>query len=117
MSQEIDKQNKLNESLEQTIQKARVGREESEDREIVLRELSVLEQENKKLVAELEKYKELDPDAYDQRKKDLAVYKEAANRWTDNIFTLQSYFSNKFNFAKSDFDSQFGIPDDFDYVE
>lgn len=46
----------------------------------------------------------------------MLAYRECANRWTDNIFSLQSFCSNKFSLAKSDFDSQFGIPDDFDNI-
>lgn len=36
---------------------------------MVLRELSILEQEHKKLLAELEKYKELDPDTFEKKSK------------------------------------------------
>ena len=95
-----------------------------------MRELASLEQENKKFVTELEKYKELDPDAFEKNskyftflvyfllvEKDLSVCKEGANRWTDNIFSLQSFCANKFNIARNDFGSQFGIPEEFDYVE
>jgi hypothetical protein len=49
--------------------------------------------------------------------KEVNVAKEAANRWTDNIFTLQSYCSNNYNIARSDFYTQFGLPEDLDYVE
>lgn len=97
-----------------------------------MRELSVLEQENKKLQAELEKYKELDPDAFEKKsnfyfaddifyllvvENELGVCRVAANRWTDNVFCLQSLCANKFNIARNDFESQFGIPEEFDYIE
>lgn len=49
--------------------------------------------------------------------KEVTVAKEAANRWTDNIFTLQSHCANNYNIARSDFCAQFGIPEDLDYVE
>ena len=40
----------------------------------------------------------------------------AANRWTDNIFAIQSYCSNNFGLASADFNEQFGIPENFDYI-
>lgn len=45
------------------------------------------------------------------------VAKAGADRWTDNIFTLQSYCANTFNIDRSDFATQFGIPEDLDYVQ
>lgn len=42
--------------------------------------------------------------------------KAGADRWTDNIFALQSYCGNNFGLSKSDFDTQFGISEEFDYV-
>lgn len=43
--------------------------------------------------------------------------KEAANRWTDNIFAVKSWCKNKFNIEDSALDKQFDIPAEFDYVE
>lgn len=42
--------------------------------------------------------------------------KAACDRWTDNIFTIQSYCTNNFGISRSDFAAQFGIPEDLDYV-
>lgn len=36
---------------------------------------------------------------------------------TDNIFSIKSWCRNKFNFEDKVLDKQFGIPEDFDYVE
>ncbi|KAJ3251981.1 hypothetical protein HK103_001894 [Boothiomyces macroporosus] len=48
-------------------------------------------------------------------KKNADVVKKAANRWTDNIFQLQSYVK-KFNMDMKEINKNFGIPDDLDYV-
>lgn len=43
--------------------------------------------------------------------------KEGADRWTDNIFALQTYCANNFDIGRADFAVQFAIPEDFDYVQ
>jgi Leucine zipper with capping helix domain len=65
---------------------------------------------------ELDKYREMDPDLFEARKKILNDTNISINMWTENIFTLQSYCANKFNIARSDFNTQFGIPEELDYV-
>ncbi|KAJ3268280.1 hypothetical protein HDV01_003211 [Terramyces sp. JEL0728] len=47
--------------------------------------------------------------------KNSKVVKKAANRWTDNIFNLQTYVK-KFNMDMKEINKNFGIPDDLDYV-
>lgn len=49
-------------------------------------------------------------------KRDADRAKIAANRWTDNIFTLKSYLSSNFGMESNQFDQHFEIPDNFDYV-
>jgi hypothetical protein len=36
---------------------------------------------------------------------------------TDNIFNMRTWASQKLNVQRSDFDKNFGIPGDFDYLE
>lgn len=43
--------------------------------------------------------------------------KSGTDRWTDNILTLQAHCANSFNLSRSDFASQFGLAEDFDYVQ
>ncbi len=43
--------------------------------------------------------------------------KLSINRWTDNIFSLESFVKNKMNVDPATFRKNFGIPEDFDYVE
>lgn len=44
------------------------------------------------------------------------IAKDAANRWTENVWEMQSYCVNKFGIDRTAFDQQFGIPDDFDTI-
>lgn len=73
---------------------------------------------------ELEMYKEFDPKLFKEKSKILVTLEEqteiarsGVNRWTDNIFTIQSYCTNKFMLPKSDFNKQFQISDELDYIE
>ena len=43
--------------------------------------------------------------------------KEAANKWTDNLFQLKSWIKKKFPIDEKQIDKQFGIPEDLDYIE
>lgn len=83
---------------------------------LVKSELEELQKQHALIVKEFDKYREMDPDLFDARKEQLRLTTQAINVWTDNIYTLQSYCSSKFNVLKTDFDVQFGIPDDLDYI-
>ena len=50
------------------------------------------------------------------RKKDLPVLKDAANRWTDNLFELRKYLCNKFGMDESEMDKRLGT-NKIDFVE
>ncbi len=45
------------------------------------------------------------------------VAQDAANRWTDNVFTIRSWLVDKFNVESNMLNKRFGIPEDFDYVD
>jgi hypothetical protein len=48
---------------------------------------------------------------------DAGIAKDAANRWTDNIYAVQSFTNKKLNMASADFNRAFNIDADMDYVE
>lgn len=76
-----------------------------------------LKEENAKLSGILEQYRECDPEVIENIKKQGLTALEAANRWTDNVFAVRSWCTKKFGINTKDIDKQFGIPDDFDYIE
>ncbi|KAF8712044.1 hypothetical protein HU200_028876 [Digitaria exilis] len=76
------------------------GREDSEEREAALEELKAVELHHKKLKEELAAYADSDPSALEAMKDAIDVAHSAANRWTDNIFTLQQWCSTTFPQAK-----------------
>ncbi|KAK3027117.1 hypothetical protein RJ639_042411 [Escallonia herrerae] len=105
------------------------GREESEEREEALRELKAIEQKYNELKEEMGQFADNDPAAFEAMKQATEVAHAAANRWTDNIFTLRQWCSNNFPQAKEQLEHMYdevlnseanisvGITDDFDYLE
>ncbi|PIK56806.1 hypothetical protein BSL78_06275 [Apostichopus japonicus] len=66
---------------------------------------------------ELDLYKEVDPEVLEQIKTETKIAQEAANRWTDNVFSIKSWCKKKFGMEEKVLDKQFGISEDFDYIE
>lgn len=104
-------------ALQQSIEKAKVGRQETEERAALVKELAALRQQKEQLQAEVEKYKECDPDVVEEIRQSNKIAKDAVNRWTDNIFAVKSWAKRKFGFEESKIDKTFGIPEDFDYID
>uniref|UniRef100_A0A673MY52 Meiotic nuclear division protein 1 homolog n=1 Tax=Sinocyclocheilus rhinocerous TaxID=307959 RepID=A0A673MY52_9TELE len=102
--------NQRKKALQRAVDKAKVGREVNEKRENLLKELTALKHQRDQLKAELEKYKECDPEVAN------ITAKEAVSRWTDNVFAIKSWAKKKFGFENSSLDKAFGIPEDFDYI-
>ncbi|KAM8808178.1 meiotic nuclear division protein 1 homolog [Eudromia elegans] len=105
------------EALQKNIEKSKVGREDTAERAALIEELAALRQKKEQLKAEIDKYRECDPDVVEEMRQTNKVAKEAANRWTDNIFSIKSWAKRKFGFEESRIDKSFGIPEDFDYID
>ncbi|XP_034969255.1 meiotic nuclear division protein 1 homolog [Zootoca vivipara] len=103
-------------SLQEAIEKSKMGRQDTAERAALIKELTALRQKRDQLKAEIDKYKECDPDIVEEIRQANKVAKEAANRWTDNIFAAKSWAKRKFAFEESKIDKTFGIPEDFDYI-
>uniref|UniRef100_G3MNW5 Meiotic nuclear division protein 1 homolog n=1 Tax=Amblyomma maculatum TaxID=34609 RepID=G3MNW5_AMBMU len=110
-----DVQKKLK-SVENQLAKAQVGREDSSEREKLIAQLSELEQSRDELSAELQKHRDCDPEVLEEIKKQTVVAKDAANRWTDNIFAIKSWVKNKFFIEEAVLNKQFNIPEELDYI-
>eukprot|EP00727_Mastigamoeba_balamuthi_P003890 m51a1_g13499 putative meiotic nuclear division protein 1 homolog (112) ;mRNA; r:49-565 len=66
-------------------------------------ELKELQQKKAQLSEELTVYAENDPAIVEALKKEADEALTAANRWTDNIFSLCKYCETKFSISGSDF--------------
>lgn len=95
---------------------AAAQREDSKDRDELLERYNELEEARKMAANKLEMHRANDPKLLAQKRTDATKAKQAANRWTDNIFSLQSYCSSHFAIERSRFNEQFSIPEDFDYI-
>ncbi|GAX25805.1 hypothetical protein FisN_9Lh006 [Fistulifera solaris] len=98
---------------------AKRGREEDDDgtRARKLARLQEISSLMKPLETELVFLKENDPQALADLQHELKLCREAANRWTDNIFNAQSYLVKKRGFGKKAANKLLGITDSFDYPE
>ena len=104
--------------LECKIGEASTGKEDSDDRTTILEELSNLEAKRGDLKTKIQKYEGCDPEVLEKINKEAVVAKEAVNRWTDNIYAVQSWVGKKFpGINVNDMNKQFEIPEDLDYVE
>eukprot|EP00043_Microstomoeca_roanoka_P015577 m.156134 g.156134 ORF g.156134 m.156134 type:complete len:205 (-) comp16289_c2_seq1:174-788(-) len=105
------------EDLQARIAEARTTRQETPKRAKLLEELEEERQKEANLDAELKVYADCDPEMLEGRKQDTKKAKEAANRWTDNVFAIRSWCQRKFAIDLKMLDKQFGVPEDLDYVE
>jgi Leucine zipper with capping helix domain len=73
-----------------------------------------LEEKRSKLAAELSKYADFDPELVQKIKDDVKTCREAIERWNDNIYTLMKIFKENFHMPASEFNKQFGLPEELD---
>ncbi|CAA6660963.1 unnamed protein product [Spirodela intermedia] len=96
------------------------GREESDERVTALDELKTVEMQHKRLKEQLSCYADNDPATIEAMRNAIEVAHSAANRWTDNIFTLQHWCSTSFPQAKEQLVHLYreaGINEDFEYLQ
>ncbi|KFM62734.1 Meiotic nuclear division protein 1-like protein, partial [Stegodyphus mimosarum] len=117
LQNQVDEARKKLKKLDKQVAESQCGREDSEERTKVLKDLAESTELVKRLKIQIEKYKDCDPDVLKEVRKQIDIAKEAANRWTDNIFSIRSWCKNKFFFEESVINKQFGIPEDLDYME
>mmetsp|Transcript_27186 Transcript_27186/g.105839 ORF Transcript_27186/g.105839 Transcript_27186/m.105839 type:complete len:186 (-) Transcript_27186:3182-3739(-) len=117
LDEQIEKMLEGISSAEHSAKELQSGREESSERDQVLERLGKLETESAELRSKLSAYSSCDPETIRSLTVDSEAFRAGANRWTDNIFSIRSYVSEKFSISPTDFDKSFGIPEDFDYIE
>ncbi|KAJ1732645.1 Meiotic nuclear division protein 1, partial [Coemansia biformis] len=116
LEKELAQAQATKEELTESIARAQLGREQTEERANLVEELGGVEATWKEQQAELQKFKECDPAVLNQKRNEAREARDAANRWTDNIFIIQSWVREKFNMDMDDFNKHFGIPADLDSV-
>ncbi|KAH0791892.1 meiotic nuclear division protein 1 [Histomonas meleagridis] len=104
-------------SMQQEIIQLEPGREDCDERTNLNTEIAKIQAEIEQLNQEISKYSKLNPESIKEKQRLSIVAFDAANRWTDNIFSIKSWCTKKFNLQSADFDKSFEIPEDFDYLE
>ncbi|KAG6801657.1 meiotic nuclear division protein 1 isoform X1 [Apis mellifera caucasica] len=104
--------------LKEACEKEKIGKEDTEERQILLHELEELKAKEDQLKKQISKFSDADPEVIAKLLEKAKVeYREATNKWTDNIFAIQSWCKNKFDISEGYLNKQFNIPDDLDYKE
>ena len=105
--------------VKKRIRDVTVGREEDDEgtRAKKLKKLADLRAAKVAREAELEILKENDPMVVEELRKELRMCRDAANRWTDNLFACKSYLTKKRGLAKKEAEQMVGISSAFDYPE
>ncbi|KAJ3185952.1 Meiotic nuclear division protein 1 [Gaertneriomyces sp. JEL0708] len=105
-----------NVDVQRGIIEAQNGRENSDHRADLLRRLLETEAARTAKLTELEQFRDCDPTLVEEKERAVETAKEAANRWTENMFALQSYCSRTFGIPAQQFNKQFSIPEEFDTI-
>ncbi|XP_063972615.1 meiotic nuclear division protein 1 homolog [Diachasmimorpha longicaudata] len=103
--------------LNAEIEKIPVDKQDSEERQQVLQDIQQLNEKKIELTKQIGNFSDSGPEVVEQIVKQAKEYKDAANVWTDNIFSIQSWCKNKFDISEEILNKQFHIPEDLDYVE
>lgn len=114
---ELDEVTKKLKMLDDTLEASKGNEDDEEKCKKVLEEINDKEIELRGLQQELANYLENDPEKYAELVKKTQELKDAANRWTDNIFAIKSWCKKKFMLEDIVINKQFGIPEDLDYLE
>ncbi|KAI4489397.1 hypothetical protein M0802_011152 [Mischocyttarus mexicanus] len=112
----VEAEFKLQKLKEECI-KEQTGREDTEERRILLQQIQLLRDKENEIKSQIAKLSDVDPEVIAKMSKRAQMFKEGTNVWTDNIFSIQSWCKQKFGIVESDLNKQFGISDDLDYKE
>ncbi|KAF9547386.1 Meiotic nuclear division protein 1 [Mortierella hygrophila] len=113
---EMNRIETANADLESKIQEAAGGRQNNAQRQEMLKQLQEAEALDAQYQKELKQYSDNDPGLIEAQKRYSQIAKDATNRWTENIFTFQSYCVDKFMVDRQEFNRNFNIPEDLDTI-
>lgn len=117
LRENLDQKEIEEQKLRQQLDQAQMGREVSDERSNLVAQIAQKEAKIEEFELELARFAEFDPDEMKKLEHNIERAREATNRWVDNIFNCQSWAGKTFGMDKKDFDTQFGIPTELDYLE
>lgn len=108
---------KIEQELQLKVEELGAGREATDEHAELLAAISGKNGRIADLDKELGRFAEFDPDHVEKINESMLPVRDAANRWTDNLFCCQSWIADKFGCERSEVCKQFDIPPDLDYLE
>jgi hypothetical protein len=117
LREEVAQKERAQADLQAKIEALGAGREETDEHGALLSSIAAKRARSDELDAELERFAEFDPDYVERISASMEPVREAANRWTDNLFCCQSWIVGKFSMERALFCKQFEVPADLDYLE
>lgn len=98
------------------LETAREERKDSE-REKDLGGIQTLQAQIDEIQGKISGFEGCDPEKYKEYQQGLQVAKDAAERWTDNVFQICKFIKSKNSMKQSEILQKFEFPADFDYLE
>ncbi|KAJ8932410.1 hypothetical protein NQ314_014667 [Rhamnusium bicolor] len=117
LQSKFEESNKKLKVIEKTVAESKESKEDNDKRNKILDEINDLELALHQAKKKLKNLEDNDPERYQAILKKTQELKDAANRWTDNVFAIKSWCKKKFFTEDDVLNKQFGIPEDFDYIE
>ncbi|KAI9245514.1 meiotic nuclear division protein 1 [Phascolomyces articulosus] len=114
LQERVQSQRDKKEQFQKAIEQARLGREPSAERDEILQKYYDGLKDQKRLEHELKQYQDNDPETYRAKEKAAVIAKEAANRWTENIWNLLRYCVDKCNMDYREMEKLFNVDTDMD---
>eukprot|EP00035_Acanthoeca_spectabilis_P030020 m.7377 g.7377 ORF g.7377 m.7377 type:complete len:207 (+) comp3956_c0_seq1:37-657(+) len=101
------------------IEELEKERDPTPARETGIQNLKRLRTEASHLSKELQSLADIDPVVIAKKEAQIKVAKEAANRWTDNVFAARQWCLDKMGGSTTEeqFNQQMGIPQDLDFID
>ena len=99
------------------IEKLHKTRAQTEKRKREMTEFVQLKKQKKTNEEEILVWEQNDPSVLDKIEQKIKIAKDSANRWTDNLWSIESYLVKKKNQDRNQVKKLLGLTDSFDYVE
>lgn len=106
-----------NDKKRKQAEKLQAMRQEGSESTVLLDEYTRLKSRVDEIEEENKRNAECSVEEYNRLKKEGENMKKRTNQLTDAIFNLQSYVCSKHGISKREFNKNFGVDDDLDYIE
>jgi hypothetical protein len=96
---------------------ASVSDDDAALRESLLYEIAALSAEKNQLEHKIANVSDCDPIVFHELRVAAHVCRDCANRWTDNLFTLEALAVKRMGMTRAEFRRRHAIADDLDFIE